>query len=218
MVCQRAGRSCVPASRGSAADKVLLVAKQDFYGFDPRPVDLFLADGFVAVAEVQTNESNELSEIVLGSGLSQIRNGHGSLPLIHREHFATETITDAHAGAKFPYFVHGFHSRKMADSLRMLLRDVGNLGVFPGNPTGSSRKDFSLAGCPRIWHRKPMGLADCIEPILRASPLIVLSLFRSVAGAGDTTNLLRSCRESHRHRIHAVAQTRRGRPIVEYMP
>jgi hypothetical protein len=136
----------------------LFVAKQDFYGFDPRPVDLFLADGFVAVAEVQTNESNELSEIVLGSGLSQIRNGHRSLPLIHREHFATETITDAHAGAKFPYFVHGFHSRKMADSLRMLLRDVGNLGVFPGNPTGSSRKDFSLAGCPRIWLRKPMGL------------------------------------------------------------
>src|SRR5271154_1249228 len=80
MVCQRAGRSCVPASRGSAADKVLLVAKQDFYGFDPRPVDLFLADGFVAVAEVQTNESNELSEIVLGSGLSQIRNGHRSHP------------------------------------------------------------------------------------------------------------------------------------------
>jgi hypothetical protein len=61
----------------------LFVAKQDFYRFDPRPVDLFLADGFVAVAEVQTNESNELSEIVLGSSLSQIRNGHGSLPLIH---------------------------------------------------------------------------------------------------------------------------------------
>src|SRR5271163_2765334 len=123
MVCQRAGRSCVPASRGSAADRVLLsaavmnpppgpadeikmqmkekqgqsrfvllqdpgdefavhlfVAKQDFYGFGPRPVDLFLADSFVAVAEVQTNESNELSEIVLGGGLSQIRNGHRSHP------------------------------------------------------------------------------------------------------------------------------------------
>jgi hypothetical protein len=50
------------------------VAKQDFYGFSPRPVYLFLADGFVAVAEVQTNESHQLSEIVLGSGLSQIRN------------------------------------------------------------------------------------------------------------------------------------------------
>jgi hypothetical protein len=50
------------------------VAKQDFYGFSPRPVDLFLADGFVAVAEVQTNESHQLSEIVFGSGLSQIRN------------------------------------------------------------------------------------------------------------------------------------------------
>src|SRR3984885_2583659 len=129
MVCQRPGRSCVPTSRGSAADKVLLsaavmnpppgpadeikmqmkekqgqsrfvrienpgdefavhlfVAKQDFYGFGPRPVDLVFADGFVAVAEGQTNESNELSEIVLGGGLSQIRNGHGSLPLVHREH------------------------------------------------------------------------------------------------------------------------------------
>jgi hypothetical protein len=59
------------------------IAKQDLYGFGPRPVDLFLADGFVTVAKVQTNESNELSEIALGSGLSQIRNGHGSLPLIH---------------------------------------------------------------------------------------------------------------------------------------
>ena len=62
----------------------LVVAKQDFYGFGPRPVDLVLADGFVAVAEVQTNESNELSEIALGGGLSQIRNGHGSLPLMRR--------------------------------------------------------------------------------------------------------------------------------------
>src|SRR5580700_588168 len=127
MVCQRSGRSCVPRSRGSAADKApssaavmnpppgpadeikmqmkekqgqsrfvrlqnpvnefavhRFVAKQDFYGFSPRPVNLVLADGFVAVAEVQTNESNELSEIVLGSGLSQIRNGHGSLPLMPR--------------------------------------------------------------------------------------------------------------------------------------
>jgi len=50
------------------------VAKKSFYGFSPRPVDLFLTDGFVAVAELQTNESNELSEIVLGSGLSQTRN------------------------------------------------------------------------------------------------------------------------------------------------
>lgn len=29
---------------------------------------------------------------------------------------------------------------------------------------------------------------------------------------------LRSSRESHRHRIHAVTQTRRGRPIVEHVP
>src|SRR5271170_2894180 len=144
MVCQRAGRSCVPASRGSAADKVLLsasvmnpppgpadeiemqmkekegqsrfvrlenpgdefavrrfVAKQDFYGFDPRPVDLFLADGFVAVAEVQTNESNELSEIVLGGGLSQIRNGHGSLPLIHREHVVEKPLQMRTQGRSF---------------------------------------------------------------------------------------------------------------------
>src|SRR5580704_7693818 len=127
MVCQRSGRSCVPRSRGSAADKApssaavmnpppgpadeikmqmkekqgqsrfvrlqnpvnefavhRFVAKQDFYGSSPRPVNLVLADGFVAVAEVQTNESNELSVIVLGSGLSQIRNGHGSLPLMPR--------------------------------------------------------------------------------------------------------------------------------------
>src|SRR5271156_3115240 len=101
MVCQRPGRSCVPASRGSAADKVFLsaavmnpppgpadeikmqmkekegqsrfvrlenprdeftvhrfIAKQDFDGLSPRPVDLVLADSFVSVAEVQTNESN----------------------------------------------------------------------------------------------------------------------------------------------------------------
>jgi hypothetical protein len=58
------------------------IAKQDFYGFDPRPVNLLLAHGFVAIAEVQANESNELSEIVLGSGLSQVRNRHGSLPSI----------------------------------------------------------------------------------------------------------------------------------------
>src|ERR1700720_2848621 len=113
MVCQRPGRSCVPTSRGSAADKVFLsatvmnpppgpadeikmqmkekegqsrfvrlqnpgdefavylfVAKQDFYGFGPRPAELFLADGFVTVAQVETNESNELFEIVPGSGLS----------------------------------------------------------------------------------------------------------------------------------------------------
>src|SRR3984957_4846405 len=62
----------------------LFVAKQAFDDSCPRPVDLFLADGFVAVPEVQTNESSELSEIVLGSGLSQIRNGHGSLPLMPR--------------------------------------------------------------------------------------------------------------------------------------
>jgi hypothetical protein len=76
----------------------LFIAKQDLYGFGPRPVDLFLADGFVAIAKVQTNESNELSEIVLGSGLSQIRNGHGSLPLIHREDFAAETTIGTHTG------------------------------------------------------------------------------------------------------------------------
>ncbi|MFZ1031541.1 MAG: hypothetical protein WAN72_06075, partial [Candidatus Acidiferrales bacterium] len=75
----------------------LFVAKQDFYGFSPRPVDFFLADGFVAVAEVETNKSNELSEIVLGSGLSQIRNGHGSLLLIQTEHCAVETSADTHA-------------------------------------------------------------------------------------------------------------------------
>jgi hypothetical protein len=110
------------------------VAKQDFYGFDPRPVDLFLADGFVAVAEVQTNESNELSEIVLGCGFSQIRNGHGSLPLI--QHFAAETTVDAHPGEKFPYCVDGLHSRKRAGSLTELLLDVGNLAVFHGKSDG----------------------------------------------------------------------------------
>jgi hypothetical protein len=62
----------------------LFIAKQDFYGFDPRPVTLLLAHGFVPIAEVQANESNELSEIVLGSGLSQIRNRHGSLPSIRK--------------------------------------------------------------------------------------------------------------------------------------
>src|ERR1700723_956801 len=76
------------------------VAKQDFDGLSPRPVDLFLAGGFVAVAEVQTNESNELSEIVLGSSLSQIWNRHGSPPLIHT---AVATSKDTH-GRKSPQF------------------------------------------------------------------------------------------------------------------
>jgi hypothetical protein len=123
----------------------LFVAKQDFCGFDPRPVDLFLADGFVAVAEVQTNESNELSEIVLGSGLSQIRNGHGSLPLIHRGHFAAETTVDAHAGEKFPYCVDGFHSRKMAGSLRELL-PVENLAVYRGKSDGKHQERLFVGG------------------------------------------------------------------------
>src|ERR1700685_239479 len=79
------------------------VAEPSFDGLSPRPVDLFLADGFVAVAEVQTNESNELSEIVLGSGLSQIRNRHGSPPLIHAEHCAVATSRDTH-GRKSPQF------------------------------------------------------------------------------------------------------------------
>jgi hypothetical protein len=110
----------------------LFVAKQDFYGFGPRAVDLFLADGFAAVAEVQTNESNELGEIVLGSGLSQIGNGHGSLPLFRREHFAAETTVDAHAGKKFPSCVDGFPSRKMAGSVRELVLDAGNSALFGG--------------------------------------------------------------------------------------
>src|SRR6202041_3891222 len=93
MVCQRPGRSCVPTSRGPAADEVslsaavmdpppgpadeikmqmkekqgqsrfvrlenpgdefavhLFVAKQDFYGFGPRPGDLVLAERFGSVA------------------------------------------------------------------------------------------------------------------------------------------------------------------------
>ena len=87
-----------------------------------------------------------------------------------------------------------------------------------GNPTGSIRKGFSLAGYPRTWPRESRALGDCIEPIFGESPLIVLSLFRLVAGAETTTNRLRSSRESHRHRIHAVTQTRRGRPIVEHVP
>src|ERR1700723_412115 len=37
----------------------LFVAKQDFYGFGPPPVDLVLADGFVAVAEGKTKETNK---------------------------------------------------------------------------------------------------------------------------------------------------------------
>ena len=87
-----------------------------------------------------------------------------------------------------------------------------------GSPTGSTTKGFSLGGCPRTWPRESRGLGDCIEPILRESPFIVLSLLRLVAGAENTTNRLRSSRESHRHRIHAVTQTRRGRPIVEHVP
>ena len=63
-----------------------------------------------------------------------------------------------------------------------------------------------------------MGLADCIEPILRESRLTALSLFCWVAGAETAANQLRSSRKSHRHRIHAVTQTRRGRAIVEHVP
>ena len=96
-----------------------------------------------------TNESNELSEIVLRSSLSQIRNRHGSLPLIHTEHCAAETSADTHA---------------------------------------------------------------------RESLFTALSFFRLGAGAENTTNRLRSFCESHRHRIHAVTQTRRGRAIVEHVP
>jgi hypothetical protein len=87
-----------------------------------------------------------------------------------------------------------------------------------GSPAGSTRKGFSLGNCPTTWARECMGLADRIEPILREPPLIVLSLFRLVAGAENTPNRLRGSGESHRHRIHAVAQTRRGRTIVEHVP
>src|SRR5260370_1229191 len=127
MVCQSPGRSCVPASRGSTADMMVLsaavmnppsgladqikvqmveqesqrrlvllqdlgnefaihrlVPKQDFDCFGPRPIDFFLPHSFVAIPEVQANESNELSEIVLGSGLSQIRNARSIRSLAPR--------------------------------------------------------------------------------------------------------------------------------------
>src|ERR1700722_3810345 len=86
-----------------------------------------------------------------------------------------------------------------------------------GNPTGSSTKGFSLPGCLRTWPGESRGLGDRIEPILRESPLIVPSLFRLGAGAENTKDRLRSSCESHRHRIHAVTQTRRGRAIVEHV-
>src|SRR5260370_37155098 len=209
---QRPGRSCGPASRGSAADKVLLsaavmnpppgladqikvqmvkeesqgrlvllqdlgnefaihrlVAKQDFDGFGPRPIDFFLAHSFVAIAEVQANESNKLSQIALGSGLSQIRNRHESLPLIRRKHFRTRTIIDAHATQRFPYSLLGCHSTKMADSPRGFFVMSGTSASSAGNPTGSNRKGFSLAGRPRTWLRKPMGLGVWVSV---ASPML----------------------------------------------
>src|SRR5258707_2707389 len=205
MVCQRPGRSCVPASRGSAADNVLLsaavmnpppgladqikvqmveeesqgrfvlfqdlgnkfaiyrlVAKQDFDGFAPRPVDLLLAHGFVAIAEVQANESNELSKIVLCSGFSQIRNGHGSDPPIRRKHFAAETVRCTRNG-EISTLRGLIHSRKMADSPRGFFVMSGTSASSAGNPTGSSRKGFSLAGRPRTWLRKPMGLGVWVK-------------------------------------------------------
>ena len=139
------------AANANPGEKAAALAKQDFYGFGPRPVDLFLADGFVAVAEVQTNESHQLSEIVLGGGLSQIRNGHGSLPLIRREDFVAETTVDANTTEKLPYRVDGLHSRKMAGSLRELLLDGGNLTLFRGKSGRKHRESLfvgELSGDP----------------------------------------------------------------------
>jgi hypothetical protein len=57
-----------------------LIAKQNLYGLGPRSIDFFFTDGLVAVAEMQANEPNEPSDIVPGSSLLQIRNGHRSHP------------------------------------------------------------------------------------------------------------------------------------------
>src|SRR5258708_5399661 len=201
MACQRRGRSWVPASRGSAADKGLLsaavmnpppgladeikmqmeekesqrrfiflkdvvnefaihrfVAQQDSYDFGPRPVDFLLAHGFVAITEMQANESNELSKIVLGGGLLQIRNRHESLPPIHGKHLGAGTIIDTLAAETFTCHRHGFHSIKTADSLSGFLVMPGTSAFSAGKPTGSSRKGFSLAGPPSTWPKKPMGI------------------------------------------------------------
>jgi hypothetical protein len=122
-------------------------------------------------------------------------------------------------GGKFPYFVDGFHSRKMAGSLTQLLLDVGNLIVIRGKSDRKDHESLLVGGLSEdLASRESRRLGVCIEPILRESPLIVLSLFRLGAGAENTTNRLRSSCESHRHRIHAVTQTRRGRAIVEHVP
>jgi hypothetical protein len=46
----------------------------------PRAIDLVLPDSFISIPEMQSNESNESSEVFLRRGLSKIRNRHGILP------------------------------------------------------------------------------------------------------------------------------------------
>lgn len=87
-----------------------------------------------------------------------------------------------------------------------------------GNPTGSTRKGLSFANCPTIWPRELRALVECINPIWRESRLIVVSLLQSIAATENRANGLRISRESHRHRIHAIAQTCRGRAVVEHVP
>jgi hypothetical protein len=87
-----------------------------------------------------------------------------------------------------------------------------------GNPSGSAMKGFSFASCRTAWPRELRAPVECINPIWRASRFIVVPLLQSTAATENRANGLRSTRESHRHRIHAIAQTCRGRAVVENVP
>jgi hypothetical protein len=52
------------------------VVQQYLYRFGPGAVDFFFTHGFIAIAQVQADKSQELPHFVFGSGLSQIWNGH----------------------------------------------------------------------------------------------------------------------------------------------
>ena len=59
----------------------ILIIQKNFQGFDPRFVDLFPANTFIAVTEMQPHEPNELFRIPVFYRLPQIRNGHVLFPL-----------------------------------------------------------------------------------------------------------------------------------------
>ena len=64
-----------------------LVAQEDFCRLGPRPVDLVSADGLITIAEMEPDKPNQLIEIVVGRGFSQVRHGHTVPRFRAVEHF-----------------------------------------------------------------------------------------------------------------------------------